>query len=78
MAINVEIKKKNNENNLSMLKRFNRKVQESGVINKLKSKRYAERHPSDFTKKKNKLKALDKKTKFEELYKLGKLTGKKK
>jgi len=74
MAINVKIVKKNNENNLSVLKRFSRRVQESGVINKVKGKRYAERTPSDYTKKKNKLKSLKKKTEFQKMYKLGKIS----
>lgn len=74
MAINVKITKKNNENSVSVLKRFSRRVQESGVIVKVKSKRYAERMPSDYTKKKNKLKSLKKRADFQKQFKLGKVT----
>jgi ribosomal protein S21 len=75
MAVNVKITKKNNENSVSVLKRFSRRVQESGVIQKVKSKRYAERLPSDYTKKKNKLKSLKKKAEFQSLFKLGKISA---
>ena len=75
MAINVKITKKNNENSVSVLKRFSRRVQESGVIIKVKSKRYAERLPSDYTKKKNKLKSLKKRADFQKQFKLGKVTA---
>ncbi len=75
MAVNVKIVKKNNENSVSVLKRFSRRVQESGVIVKVKSKRYAERMPSDYTKKKNKLKSLKKKAEFQKMFKLGKVSS---
>jgi len=74
MATNVEIEKKKNESNISLLKRFGRKVQEAGVIRKSKSIRYAERPKSAFVKKKNKLKTLSKTEEFEKLVKLGKIT----
>lgn len=73
MAINVEIKKKNNENNGSILKRFTRKVQESGVLPKVRSLRYLERDPSSFLRKKNKLKSIDKKEEIQKMIKLGKM-----
>jgi ribosomal protein S21 len=78
MAKNVEINKNKNENNLSMLKRFSRKVIEAGIINKVKSERYATRKASDFVKKKNKLKVLKKREEYEALYKLGKIVRKRK
>jgi len=77
MANNVEIIKKKNESNISLLKRFGRKVQEAGVIRKSKTIRYAERPKSDFVKKKNKLKTLKKTAEIEKQIKLGKITPKK-
>jgi len=76
MANNVEIIKKKNESNISLLKRFGRKVQEAGVIRKSKSIRYAERPKSDFVKKKNKIKTLTKTAEIEKQIKLGKITPK--
>lgn len=74
MAKNVEVSKKKNETNISLLKRFSRKVQESGVVRKSKSIRYAERPKSDFVKKKHKLKALTKTAEIEKKIKMGKIT----
>ncbi len=75
MATNVVIERKKNESSTSMIKRFTRKVQETGVINRVKSERYEERMPSEYTKKKNKLKVLKKKAEYEKMFKLGKITG---
>lgn len=74
MAKNVEVEKKKNETNISLLKRFGRKVQEAGVIRKSKTIRYAEKPESDFVKKKNKLKSLKKTAEIEKKIKLGKIT----
>lgn len=73
MPINVEMKKKDNESNLSVLKRFGRKVQESGVIQHSKSNRYEERKESSFVKKKNRLNSIKKRAEFEKMVKLGKI-----
>lgn len=73
MSVNIEITKKKNESNTSLLKRFSRKVQESGVIQQSKGNRYAKRNPSSFTIKKNKLKSLEKRGKIEKMIKLGKM-----
>jgi len=73
MAINVEVVRKTNENNVSVLRRFSRRVQESGVVIAVKGRRYAERTASKYTRKKSKLKLLDKKEKIQELIKLGKM-----
>jgi ribosomal protein S21 len=74
MVTNVEVVKKKNENNISVLKRFGRKVQESGVLKRSRSIRYAERNESDYTKKKNKLKSLGKREIFEAALKMGKVS----
>ena len=42
----IEVKKNTNENNMNLVRRFTRKVQESGIIQKVKSKRYNERAES--------------------------------
>ncbi|HMO78688.1 MAG TPA: hypothetical protein PJ997_00680 [Candidatus Paceibacterota bacterium] len=78
MATNVELTKNKNENNLNLLKRFGRKVQESGVLQYKRNIRYAERPMSDYVKKKKKLKSLTKKKEIEKLVKLGKLNIKSK
>jgi hypothetical protein len=74
MATNVEIKKNKNENNVSMIKRFTKKVQESGVLPRVRSIRYEERQPSAYTKKKARLKSIKKQDEFQKAYKMGKVT----
>jgi ribosomal protein S21 len=71
--INVEITKNPNENNLSILRRFTKKVQGSGVLPKVRSKRYAERILSHYKVKKNTLKNLNRKNEILEMIKLGKM-----
>ncbi|MEK7185292.1 MAG: 30S ribosomal protein S21 [Patescibacteria group bacterium] len=74
--INVQVEKNANENGLSLLKRFTRKVQSSGVIVSVRSNRYSERQPSEYTKKKRALKSIARREKINELIKLGKITEK--
>lgn len=74
MATNVDIERKSNENNASVLKRFTRKVQESGVIPKLRSIRYDNRELSRNTQKTKKLKSLKKKEEIDHLIKMGKIS----
>lgn len=75
MALNVDIKKNKNENNLSVLKRFTRKVQESGVLQRIRSERYLERQKSSNVRKAKKLVSLKKKEVYDNLVKLGKISN---
>lgn len=74
--INVHVEKNANENSLSLLKRFTRKVQSSGVIASVRNNRYSERAPSEYTKKKRALKSIARREKIKELIKLGKIAEK--
>jgi ribosomal protein S21 len=73
MAINVDLTKTKTENGVSFLKRFTRKIQESGIIMKVKGNRYASRDFSKLKRKKDKLIKLEGKGKYENLKKMGKL-----
>jgi len=72
--INVEVIKGANENNLSVLRRFTKRVQGSGVLPRVRSKRYTERIPSRNTKHAKTVSHLKKKEVTAELVKLGKIT----
>lgn len=74
--INVEITKGANENAMSVLKRFTRKVQSAGVLPRVRSIRYASRTTSPYVRKKKTLKVLAKRTHTAELMKLGKIAEK--
>lgn len=73
MAVNVAIKRNKNENNASVLKRFTRKVQSSGVLSKVRSLRYATRDASPYTRKKKKLNSLKRRESILTQIKLGKM-----
>ena len=70
---NVEVIKGPNENNLSVLRRFTKRVQGSGVLPKVRSKRYSDRNKSENVKKAKTLAKLKKKEEITELIKLGKM-----
>ncbi len=73
MAINIEIEKNNNESNASMLRRFTKKVQGSGVLPRVRSIRYAKRKLSPYKVKVQRLNSISKKTEIEELIRMGKM-----
>jgi len=58
MSLNVSIKKNQNESPSSVLKRFTKKMQEWGGLNKSRSKRYATRSLSYYKTKKEALKKI--------------------
>lgn len=71
--INVEVERNNNENSVSVIKRFTRRVQGSGVLMRVRKNRFTARKKSGYVKKKQALKKLARKEKFDELVKMGKL-----
>jgi ribosomal protein S21 len=58
MSLNVSINKNQSESPSSVLRRFTKKMQERGGLNKSRSKRYAERSLSYFKMKKEALKKI--------------------
>ena len=54
----IEVKKNGNENNMNLIRRFSRKVIESGIVRKVKSKRYNERALSKLKTKSATLKRI--------------------
>ena len=73
MTTNVDITRSGNESNMGIIRRFQRRVQESGVLMRVRSIRYAKRAESENTVRNAKLKHLDRKAKYEKLVKLGKI-----
>jgi ribosomal protein S21 len=68
----IEVKKNANESNMNLIRRFSRKVQETGIIQKVKSKRYSERSLSKLKTKQATLKRLARRKNQEKLVKMGK------
>ena len=77
MATNVEISKSGNENALTMIKRFSRRMLTTGIIRKVKNDRYFDRAMSKFKVKARALKSLERRKEYDRLKKLGKLPPKK-
>lgn len=77
-TINVEVQKTGNESSLSLLRRFSKRVQSSGVLYRVRSLRYKTRNQSPLKKKMSALTFMEKRIKYEKLAKLGKLPTEKK
>ena len=71
--INIEVTKGSNENNLSVLRRFQKRVQGAGILTRVRSRRYSEREKSENVKRAKTLAYLKKRAETNELVKLGKL-----
>ena len=74
MAINVEIKKGEKDNSLGVIRKFTKRVRGSGILNRLRSRRYSSGKISEYVKKKTTLKKIARKTKIEHLIKMGKMS----
>ncbi len=74
----VEVKRGASEQTASVLRRFTKKVQESGIIPKKRSQRYASRTLSALKVKKAKILKIGRTKTYNRLKKLGKLTPPKK
>lgn len=71
--VNIEVVKGESENNLSVLRRFTKRVQAAGVLPRVRSKRYAQRLPSKNTQRAKTVAYIQKKAVTAELIKLGKV-----
>ena len=71
--INIEVTKKNNENDMSIIRRFTKRVRNAGVLPRVRSIRYNNRVVSKDIRKKETLKKISKREEIKRLIKLGKL-----
>ena len=69
----IEVKKTGNESNTNILRRFQRRVGESGIIRTVKKGRFNERKESLIKRKAWALERIDKRKRIEKLKKLGKI-----
>ena len=72
-SVNIEVSRGPNENNLSVLRRFTKRVQGAGILPRVRSKRYQERTPSRNTRHAKTVTYLKRREVNQELVKLGKL-----
>jgi ribosomal protein S21 len=71
--INVEIQRNGNENTAGVMRRFSRKMQSSGVLKRVRSLRYFSRKKSGTKLKKDALVRIDRREKFQDLLKQGRV-----
>ena len=69
----IEVTKNSNESTASLLRRFSKKIQGAGLVRKVRGSRFSERTKSELKKKRDALKKLDRRAKYERLFKLGKI-----
>jgi ribosomal protein S21 len=73
MAINAEVTKNDNETAVNLIRRFSKRVQGTGLIQKSRKRRYYARVKSRSVQKKHALKVLKRREEVKELIKMGKM-----
>jgi len=76
MSINVEVQKNQNENSINLIRRFTKRVRDSGILPRMRSTVYYSRQESKFRKKAKTIKSIDRRGEIEKLKKLGKMPEK--
>lgn len=74
MATNVAVDKNASENNVSLIRRFTKRVQESGIVKRVRGIRYSDRVRSHYVSKKKTLEVIKRRAERERLLKLGKIS----
>jgi ribosomal protein S21 len=72
MSINAEVSKTGSESTLSVIRKFSRRVQGTGLIKNSRKTRYYERSKSKTVQKKRALKLIKRRADFKQLVKEGK------
>lgn len=73
MSVNAEVQKSGNETALSLIRKFSRRVQGTGLIRNSRDRRYFARDTSKIVKKKRALKLLKRRAEYKKLVKEGKI-----
>lgn len=76
MSINAEVTKTGSESTLSVIRKFSRRVQGTGLVKNSRKNRYYERTKSKTVQKKRALKLLKRRADFKQLVKEGKVAEK--
>jgi ribosomal protein S21 len=69
----IEVRKSENESSVGLIKRFTKKIKESGVLILARKLRFRDRPKSNLRKKKEAIKRAQNKKKMDYLRKLGKI-----
>jgi ribosomal protein S21 len=69
----IEVKKGPSDNNMSLLRKFQRRMNEVGIVRAMKKRRFNEREESSLNRKAWALKRIEKRKEIAKLKKLGKI-----
>ena len=73
LMINIEVERNPNENNANIIRKFTKRVQEAGVLNRIRGIRYHARSESKYVQKKKALKSIGRRKEMDIQIKLGKV-----
>ena len=73
MAINAEVQKMDAETSVNLIRRFTKRVQGAGLIQRMRGRRYYSRVKSPEVRRKQTLKVISRRENVQELIKLGKM-----
>jgi ribosomal protein S21 len=73
MTVNAEVQKNDGESAVNLIRRFQKRVQGSGLIQRMRGRRYYARTKSALVRRKHTLKAIERRENIQELIKLGKI-----
>ena len=76
MSTNVQVEKNQNESSANVIRRFTKRMQNAGIVRKLRKARYYTRTKSRNVPKEARLRKLDRKEAYEHAHKLGKIQDK--
>lgn len=74
MSENVQVERNNNESSANVIRRFTKRMQNAGIVRRMRDNRYYSRNKSNNVRKMSRLKKLGKKDVYEQAVKLGKIT----
>lgn len=73
MAVNAEVTKNDNETAVNLIRRFSKRVQGAGLVQRMRNHRYYSRVKSREVRRKQTLKVIKRREDVQELIKLGKM-----
>lgn len=76
MAVNVQVTKNEKESSANVIRRFTKRLQNAGIVRRVRNQRYFEREKSNNVRRLARLKKLAKKETYERDLKLGRVIDK--
>lgn len=73
MATNAEVSRNDGESTINLIRRFSKRVQGAGLIQRMRNRRYYSRIKSREVRRKQTLKVIKRRAEVQELIKLGKM-----